>query len=123
VRGSERIMQGLRKEEGLKVGQWISPTYLVADPDWAKAIEKIDKNKTYVSEIFRADNENDPRLKDAKEVELDGKKGKISLAKVDISVVAKAEVKMSGKVIRKDGRTEELESKKSSSWISKMLGR
>ena len=115
VRGLERAVQALRKEEGLKVGEMASTTYLTADQDLDKAIPMINKGKTYISEITRGEG--------GREFELDGKRFTMSIKKVRMPVSAKAVTSIDMKVIRKDGRTEEAKPKRSSNWISKMFGK
>jgi isoleucyl-tRNA synthetase len=53
VRGLERIIQELRKQQGFKVGEEATLSYDTDDTDLEAAMQKVDRKKTYLSRIER----------------------------------------------------------------------
>ena len=50
VRGIERAIQGLRKEQGFKVGEQARLIYATKDIDILEALKAFNKEKTYITE-------------------------------------------------------------------------
>jgi len=73
VRGLERTIQGLRKKQGLKVGEKAVLTYATDDAELKKAVELFNREKTYVSKVKEGPAEG--------EFELDGKKIRLAVSR------------------------------------------
>jgi isoleucyl-tRNA synthetase len=53
IRELERLVQGQRKEAGLKVGEIVDLEYDINDEELAQAMEKINKSKSYIRNLQR----------------------------------------------------------------------
>ena len=73
VRGLERAIQGLRKKQGLKVGEMATLIYATDDVDLKKAMGLFNREKTYVSKVEEG--------AATEEFMLDGKKISLALNK------------------------------------------
>lgn len=74
----ERAIQDMRKKSGLRVGEIVNLTYDITDAELIKALNIIDKKKTYIDKI-------EPDSDNLEEIEIDSKKVRIGLTRVKVS--------------------------------------